>query len=401
MGWPRALRHLLRRATRAGGSGRAPRTGGRKPRIVVVGHAAGAEIFGAERSLLDVLSAVDRNLYELTCVLPAHDDRYTEAVREHTKDVVVFPYTWWTLARPIRPRTVARFEAVFRELRADLVHVNTIALQDPLEAARRLGIRRIVHARELILEDSHLIRHFGVPPAEIVARVIASTDVVVANSDATLAMYRKPGASYRLYNRVDVARLDLPSASRGGPLRVGILSSNTPAKGIDAFVELAVRADRLHLAMEFLVFGPRTEVTARLLERAPESGLPRNLRFYGYVADPMDALREVHLIVSLSDYPESFGRTLAEAMSTRRPVIAYDWGGVPELVRPGVDGFLVPRGDLAQVLAHLRTLEANRDQVHAMGSNGRSRVVALCAPEVFAPQLNEIYRRAFDLASST
>jgi hypothetical protein len=80
----------------------------RKPHIVVIGHSAGAELYGSERTLLYILAAVDRGRYDLSCILPATNPEYLQAVAKYTENVIVFPYHWWTKTRPYDRKTVAR-----------------------------------------------------------------------------------------------------------------------------------------------------------------------------------------------------------------------------------------------------------------------------------------------------
>ncbi len=125
-----------------------------------------------------------------------------------------------------------------------------------------------------------------------------------------------------------------------------------------------------------------------------------NIRFLGYVPHSAEALRQVDVVVSLSTFAESFGRTIAEGMAASRPVIGYDFGAVPELIRHGTDGYLIPPFEHASALEHLVTLLDNPAKVLEMGRNGRERARQLFAPAVFARRLNEIYRRIVDLRSS-
>ena len=123
---------------------------------------------------------------------------------------------------------------------------------------------------------------------------------------------------------------------------------------------------------------------------------PANLRFPGYVADPVDAIRLVNVVLSLTRVPESFGRTIAEAMAARRPVIAYGWGAARDLIQHGQTGFLIPPLGLPGALAHLETLADHPDLVAEMGRNGRERAQRLFSSEIFAAELNGIYQRVMD-----
>jgi glycosyltransferase involved in cell wall biosynthesis len=377
------------------------RTGRHKPRIAVIGHLAGAHLFGAERSLLSVVAAIDRERYDPCAVLPEYNVGYVQAIARHTDAIEVFPYSWWGRTRPSDAETVSRFADLFRSRSIDLVHVNTITLMDPLLAARQVGIPCVVHARELIDQDDHLAGLLGHDPAAIVARIRAASDFIIANSDVTHRLYHMEGRSFRLYNCIDVDAFDMRNEAAPGSLKIGIISANQPKKGIEAFVTLALLAASRRPTLEFIVIGPHTEHTEDLALRLRRQGGPVNLRFAGYVPDPVYAVRQVNVVVSFSVVAESFGRTLAEAMAARRPVIAYDRGAVPEFVRPGIEGFVIPPLDIERALDHIETLADDPGRVAVMGDAGRARAKELFAPAVFASHLNDIYGRIFAMSSGS
>jgi len=371
----------------------------RKPRIAVIGHVADAQLYGAERSLLSIVAAIDRARYDVCAVVPGHNAQYMQAIGRYTDAIEVFPYSWWGRARPFDAATVSRFADLFRSRSIDLVHVNTITLMDPLLAARQMHLPCIVHARELIDQDADLAGEIGYHPTAIVARIRTAADFIVANSDATHRLYHMDGRSFRLYNCIDTDAFDIANEAKPGSPKIGIVSSNRPKKGIEDFVRLAVLAAARRPALEFIVIGPSTDHTDALALRLRGESMPVNLRFAGYVADPVDAMRQVNVVVSFSAVAESFGRTLAEAMAARRPVIAYDRGAVRELVRDGVEGFVIPPFDVERALVHLETLADDPARVAAMGEAGRARAKELFAPDVFASRLNDIYRRVFEISA--
>jgi glycosyltransferase involved in cell wall biosynthesis len=364
----------------------------RKPCIVFVGHLAGHQLFGGERSLLDLLATVDAKNYAVGCVLPEGNAAYLQAVAQHAGLIEVFPYGWWTTARPVDEVAVARFQAIFQQWDADLIHVNTTTLMDPLIAARRLGRPSIVHARELITEDPELAGLFGGEPLAIVNEIRSAADYIIANSDTTHQLYRKQEASFRLYNCIDTDAFDLPGKAEPKRLKVGIISNNHPKKGLEDFFALAKLAARSRSDLEFVVIGPHTDLSRSIEQAARRESTPVNIRFSGYVPEPVEAIRRVDVVVSFSVFAESFGRTIVEAMAAGRPVIAYGSGAAPELVRHGEDGFLVPPRDFPRALEHLAWLADHRHRLAAMGANGRERARRLFSRPAFASQLNAIYR---------
>jgi glycosyltransferase involved in cell wall biosynthesis len=355
--------------------------------VLVVGHLAGNQLFGAERSLLDIVAAIDPTKFDVSVVLPNKNDAYLQRIKKHAKRITVFPYDWWSASRKEDPETIERFASLMHRDRVDLVHVNTMTLLDPLLAARRARLPSILHVRELINYDAVLAAHFG---SEAVETVCSAADYIIANSDATLKHYGQGRKSFRLYNCVDRECFDVPPSLEPGKLKVGLVSSNHPKKGIEAFVELAEVASSRRLGIEFFLIGPFNEHISILRHKASHLS---NITFVDYVPNPTEAIRRIDVLLSLSSFPESFGRTVAEAMAAGRPAVVYDIGALPELVRDGIDGFLIPYRQHLVALDHLERLFNDPSAVAEMGRKGRKRAKRLFSPSVFAPQLNRIYGR--------
>ena len=82
------------------------------------------------------------------------------------------------------------------------------------------------------------------------------------------------------------------------------------------------------------------------------------LLFHGRVEPQAldDAYASVDVLVVPSLLPEAFGLVVAEAFSAGRPVIVFNAGGLPELVRDGVDGFVIGSNDSASLAVAMRRL---------------------------------------------
>ena len=118
----------------------------------------------------------------------------------------------------------------------------------------------------------------------------------------------------------------------------------------------------------------RPEIESRIAEL----GLQDSVRITGWLSS--DQVRDEMLAARalvLPSFSEGLPVVIMEAMALSRPVIATYVGGVPELVRQGNTGWLVPASDveaLAQAL--LDCFHVSTDGIKAMGSAAHERVLA-------------------------
>jgi glycosyltransferase involved in cell wall biosynthesis len=99
-------------------------------------------------------------------------------------------------------------------------------------------------------------------------------------------------------------------------------------------------------------------------------GLVDHVRFLGRRRD-IPALILLSRVVVLPSLAESFGYAVLEAMSLGRPVVASDAGGLPEVVRDGVTGLVVPKGDHSALATALITVLTDRELADRLGRAGR------------------------------
>ncbi len=360
-------------------------------RVLVVGHLLSSTLFGSEKSLLEIITAIDPDKFDVFAVFPERNEKVFAALRSQVQGIAVFDYFWWRKDRPFDEETVSIFEEICRRRAIDLVHVNTIMLSEPQIAARRAGIPAITNARELISQDDELIARLGGEAKEIARIVCENASYLLANSAATLADYPCAAHGAFLYNSVDGIAFDLPLRVGSSQIHVGLVSSNILKKGVLDFLELARLAETRLPALQFHLIGPESPLTRDLCESGQQ--LPANFHFRGYVIDPPDAYRDLDVVVNLSRFAESFGRTVAEAMVARRPVIAYRHGALPELIDDGETGFIVPYLDLPAVLDRLRFFVERPGKIAEFGELARQRSLARFSRDVFARRINALYER--------
>jgi len=346
-----------------------------KPTLMVCAHQAGQQLYGAERSLLDVLAGLNAVGTNLIVTLPsAINTDYVSQVQALAWRVVILPYGWWHAGIEPVADTQAYFEVLLRDHRVAALYANTLVLDEPLLAARRLGIPVAAHIRELPAHDPALCEILGADPEAIRARVKALVDLPIANSEYT-ARSLGLDSSHLVPNSIDVARFSglYAPTERGEPVAVGMISSNLPKKGLDDFVALARVLESVSPAVRCRLFGPENVHIEALRAEQARGQVAGNIEFGGYVDAPQKALAQLDILVNLSHFEESFGRTVLEAMAAGRPVIAYEWGALPELIEPDVTGYLLPLGAVEAVAEKVQLLATDAEWRSQLGHAGRRR----------------------------
>jgi glycosyltransferase involved in cell wall biosynthesis len=106
---------------------------------------------------------------------------------------------------------------------------------------------------------------------------------------------------------------------------------------------------------------------------ARELGIEGRVRFLGLRQDVPGILRAAQIFV-LTSLSEAAPLTVLEAMASGLPVVVTAVGGNPEIVRDGVDGYLVPRGDASAIASAILGMLDEPEAARAIGAAGATRV---------------------------
>ena len=102
--------------------------------------------------------------------------------------------------------------------------------------------------------------------------------------------------------------------------------------------------------------------------------LQKSVFFLGHRKDVRALMRASAIVVSLSSTPESFGRSVLEALSLGVPVVGYDHGGVGALLKMLFPNGAVPVGDTQEAAVRIRSL---LDQEHTIASHSMTLAAML------------------------
>lgn len=295
-------------------------------------------------------------------------------------------YTWPS-ERPTQLRDAMFLLGLARRYRPDCLIANFGSTNVMILTGRLTGIPVRIAWRHTL--DSQIALDARVPRWKArwlkarKALIYRVSTHLVANSQATaeelqqlpLVRFRRDKTTVFCYSLAD------PLSAQPGELRQARRVGTEfvcpgrfhPSKGQDVLIRaVAMLKDQFpDVCVEFLGDGPARGVCEQLAQRL---GIQECCRFVGSVSHAQVlACMAGALATVVPSRSEAFGLVNIESMSVGTPVVASKVGGIPEIIRDGVDGFLVPPEDPQALAEKLGLLLANPELADGMGTAARKR----------------------------
>lgn len=293
---------------------------------------------------------------------------------------------------------VPRLARTLRALRADLVHLHSRRGADVLGAlaARSAGVPAVLSRRV----DNREARLWAAFKYRLPARVIAISQgiadvladcgvdrarlrVVRSAVDATPWTQPEPQAALR-------AEFGLPAHG----LVAGVVAQLIERKGhrvlLQTLRHLRERGVLPAGALQVLCFG-QGPLDESLHAQAKSLGLDDRVHFVGFRRDLTRWMGALDLLIHPA-YMEGLGVSLLQAASAGVPVIASRAGGMPEAVRDGENGLLVPPGETEALAAAIERLLEDADLRRQLGHGGRALIAREFSVEAMVDGNLAVYR---------
>lgn len=131
----------------------------------------------------------------------------------------------------------------------------------------------------------------------------------------------------------------------------------------------------------------------KILGLVEELGLKDNVFVSFFAWDEMPLVyKAAEFCVYPSCFEEPFGLVMLESMATEKPIIVSQAGGMPEIIRDGVNGFVVPMNDEAALAYRCSKLLRDPGLCGRMGRTGRDMVEKYWTKEIMTKTTMKIYR---------
>lgn len=214
------------------------------------------------------------------------------------------------------------------------------------------------------------------PPASLEMRVLRrlanGAAAIVAASVAVRRNLETSGVAsdliHVIYNGVDTEGRFKPRPQSTNTLKhelgiapdspvVAFIGQLSPHKGPHLLLDLAPTLFEEQGAHVVFVGGspPQQHAFSEKLRQIADSSPARYIHFIG-PHDPATILSDVDVVVVPSLFPDPLPTVVLEAMSMKKIVVAANVGGVPEIITPGINGYLFDQADRAALAELLLSL---------------------------------------------
>jgi glycosyltransferase involved in cell wall biosynthesis len=160
--------------------------------------------------------------------------------------------------------------------------------------------------------------------------------------------------------------------------------------GLDIAIKAFSKQDQVKLDIvgkgiyrdKFISMSKRLDANVEIIEKViPHSKIAEYYRPYGFFVAPSRI--------------EAQGVAMCEAMACGLPVISTNVGGIPEFIRDGEDGYLVPKNDSEQLMQAVNKLMAlSNEEYDKMSNNARENVLNTCSSSVITRMELDVLTKA-------
>lgn len=374
---------------------------------------AGAEMYGADKVMLDLIKRLDKNKYNPLVILPTNGV-LVDALKKENIKVVVMPYPIMR-RKYFNPKGLIQYAfgmvkstheiaKIAKEHRIDLIHTNTAATLEGSFISKKLHIPQLWSIHEIIVSPKIMYT--------VTSRLIAKySSVTITDSKAVKdhlddSGYFKKDAVKVIYNGVDSNRFNpdndcsylyeewnIPKTAR----IIGMMGRVNSWKGQGDFLKAAniimAKFPDVYTVFVGAAFEGEEWREKELAEAIAQSPYKDRIINKGYRTDSEGIYKLYDVFVLPSTNPDPLPTVVLEAMATGKPIVGYKHGGVCEMVKDGYNGLLAKVGNPDDLAAKIEVLIENNSKREEMGKNSRRRLLENFSMETYVQNYSSEYDR--------
>ncbi|QLL98133.1 glycosyltransferase family 4 protein [Streptococcus oralis] len=371
---------------------------------------AGAEMYGADKVLLELIKGLDSKEFEAHVILP-NDGVLVEALRQVGAQVSVLDYP--ILRRKyFNPKGIADYIRSYnfyakqialyaRQHSIDMVHNNTAAVLEGIYLKRKLKLPLIWHVHEIIVKPKAISDFINMLMGRYADKIVTVSQAVANHikqspfiKDSQVEVIYN-GVDNTVYYPMDASSIREKFDIAQDALVIGMIGRVNAIKGQNDFIEaVEPLLEKNEQAVAFLAGGVFPGEEWRLEEldkRIASSSVVSQIHRIDYYDKTSELYNMFDIFVLPSIKPDSLPTVVLEAMACSKPVVGYNNGGIAEMVVDDKSGCLVKPNRPQELSNAISLLLDSSEKREKFGRVGYQRQKELFSLESYIKNFSEFY----------
>lgn len=373
----------------------------KKKRTNVLFIHSSSELYGSDRSLLNIVKGIDKSEFNVFVILPCqgplvNEMKKVKSVKVEICEVAVLRRKNLSIKGGIvyfkeLVQSVGFLKDYIKKNRIDIVDTNTAVVFPGAIAAKHCGIRSVWHIREIIKNRME---------NKVISMMMNRyADSIIANSMSTSnALKVNKGKIHVIYNAVEED--NCICKEKHELLVVGMAGRINRWKGQKLFVDMAEIVHKRFPKVIFEIAGDsyvgEEHLKLELQQYICDKKLESSVVLLGQVNDMKKFYEGLDIFVLPSIQPEPFGLVVIEAMGYGIPVVATNHGGPVEIISDGEDGYLVEFATANQMAEKVEILLSNEALRKKMGLCGVKKKKEKFSISTMVDEVEKVFRETMN-----
>jgi glycosyltransferase involved in cell wall biosynthesis len=371
----------------------------------------GAELYGGDIILLELLKGLDRNSIKPYVILP-NSGPLVEEIRKLDIDVEIYDYP---IARRqyFTPTGVLTYIKKYKEAskylkrfckdkNIHIVHSNTTAVLEGIALQRGTKAKHIWHIHEMFDKPMIVYKLFAFLVGKFSDHVVTVSNSVkehwvktgsVKASQVTVIHNGVDNKRFNPNNDIDYLKKEFNI--KEDEIVVGMVGRVNAIKGQMVFVSAMERVFEINKNVRAVLSGGVFEGQEwrfeELKKRIEQSKYKSNFILQEFRSDVENFHCLFHILAFPSIQNDSFSTVILEAMASGKPVVGFKNGGIVEMIEEGKNGMYAEFGDDKSLAEKIIKYVEDKELRESVGKNNMEKQKEHFSVESFLKKFNDLY----------
>ena len=363
---------------------------------------AGAEMYGADKVLLELIKGLNKQEFEAHVILPN---------KGVLVEVIEYPILRRKYFNPkgmidyIRSyhRYAKKIATYAKQHRIDLVHNNTTAVLEGIYLKRKLKLPLLWHVHEIIVRPKFVSDFINMLMGRYADKIITVSEAV-ANHVLASRFVNKEKISV-IYNGVDNASY-YPKDNQSireqfgidqTSMVIGMIGRVNAWKGQNDFLDAVIPILKGNSNIVAFLAGSAFEGeewrVQELDARIASLPVAEQIKRIDYYANTNELYNMFDIFVLPSTNPDPLPTVVLEAMACGKPIVGYRHGGVCEMVEEDINGLLAKPNDSEALSRLIQNLIDNPEKISEFGQASMKRQKEMFSLESYINNFSNQYEK--------